>query len=279
MVATNNPSAAINTITLSTTAIDAPDARLGGSVVVGGADTTTRVVGLGVRPGVGLATATFETVAEQMTSAPPPLVDPLHWLMVMPAPGAWVPLAVHVKPTSVPPLADPLHWVTVAPVVVAGNGSQPVVIPPPDPTHWFTVTATGAGATPTKWFVTTTLHLNVPPAPLVEALHCVTAVTGAVSVSVVMAQAAVGSPAAPWHSRTVTVAEPPPDVIVFTTVTSQIKPRPGVSSTPLAQVVVGAIVVAALMPAAEASDPTRSRLAVARSAKNRRASGIGVPHS
>jgi hypothetical protein len=46
-----------------------------------------------------------------------------------------VPVAVQVSPTSVPPLAEPLHWVIVAPVVVAGKGSQPVVIPPPEPTH------------------------------------------------------------------------------------------------------------------------------------------------
>src|SRR5450759_3123233 len=55
----------------------------------------------------------------------------------------------------------------------------------------------------------------------------------------------VGAPAEPKHSRTVTLADPPVAVIVLTTVTSQIRPRPGVSSTPLLHVVVGAIVAAA----------------------------------
>lgn len=32
-----------------------------------------------------------------------------------------------------PPFAEPLHWVMVAPLVVAGKGSQPVVIPSPEP--------------------------------------------------------------------------------------------------------------------------------------------------
>jgi hypothetical protein len=45
------------------------------------------------------------------------------------------PVAVQVIPTKVPPFAEPLHWVMAAPVVLAGTGSQPVVIPPPDPTH------------------------------------------------------------------------------------------------------------------------------------------------
>src|ERR1035437_5475383 len=86
-------------------------------------------------------TALLIRVAEQMTRAPPPLAEPLHWLTVRAWVEAMVPVAVQVSPTRVPPLADPLHWVIAAPVVLAGKGSQPVVIPPPDPTHWFTVTA------------------------------------------------------------------------------------------------------------------------------------------
>jgi hypothetical protein len=69
-------------------------------------------------------------------------------------------------------------------------------------------------------------------------------VTGLVRFLVVVEHAAVGSPAAPWHSRTVTVAEPPEDLNVLTMVVSQMRPRPGVSSTPLLQVTVGAIVAA-----------------------------------
>src|SRR6476659_9125992 len=88
---------------------------------------------------VVLDTRRFVMLAEQITSAPPPFVEPLHWLMVTLCDEGVVPVAVQVSPTSVPPLAEPWHWVIVAPVVVAGNGSQPVVIPPPEPTHWLTV--------------------------------------------------------------------------------------------------------------------------------------------
>jgi hypothetical protein len=55
----------------------------------------------------------------------------------------------------------------------------------------------------------------------------------------------------------VTLADPPLVVIVLTTVTSQISPRPPVLSTPLLHVVVGAI-VAADAPLARAREP-RSR--------------------
>jgi hypothetical protein len=64
----------------------------------------------------------------------------------------------------------------------------------------------------------------------------------------------------------VTVADPPLAVIVLTTVTSQIRPRPPVLSTPLLHVVVGAIVVAAdagevvmTDPAASSAKATRPR--------------------
>jgi hypothetical protein len=90
---------------------------------------------------------------------------------------------------------------------------------------------------------------------LIELLHWVTAVTGLVRVLVVVVQAAVGSPAAPWHSRTVTFADPPLAVIVLTTVTWQIRPLPPGLSTPLLHVVVVAI-VAAVAPPANAREPT-----------------------
>ena len=67
----------------------------------------------------------FVMFAEQMTKAPPPLAEPLHWLMVTPRVEDIVPLAVQVSSTRVPPLAEPLHWVSAAPEVVAGKGSQP----------------------------------------------------------------------------------------------------------------------------------------------------------
>ena len=77
-------------------------------------------------------------LVEQMMRAPPPLADPLHWLIVTPRADDCVPVAVQVEPaTTPPPLADPLHWVIVAPEVVAGKGSQAIVMPPPpaEPTH------------------------------------------------------------------------------------------------------------------------------------------------
>ena len=143
-------------------------------------------------------------LAEQMTRAPPPLVEPLHWLIRTLWAEDFVPVAVHCRLTRVPPLAEPLHWVIVAPVVLAGNGSQLLAMPSPEPTHWFTVAAVARAFSPMKLFVTRTLQRSVPPPPLVEALHCVTAVTSVVSLVVLVVQAASGSPAAPWHSRTVT---------------------------------------------------------------------------
>jgi hypothetical protein len=108
-----------------------------------------------------------------------------------------VPVAVQFRPTSVPPLAEPLHWVIIAPVVVAGNGLQPVVMPPPEPTHWLTEAAVEPGLRPTNSFVIWALQLSVPPPPLMELLHCVTAVTGVVRTFVLVEQAACGAPAAP----------------------------------------------------------------------------------
>jgi hypothetical protein len=90
---------------------------------------------------LGVADATvrmmLDTLAEQMTRDPPPLPEPLHWLIVTLFVADSVPVAVQVSPTRVPPLAEPLHWVTVAPDVDAGLGSQPLVRLPglPEPTH------------------------------------------------------------------------------------------------------------------------------------------------
>ncbi|MDQ3149511.1 MAG: hypothetical protein M3Q38_06270, partial [Chloroflexota bacterium] len=134
-------------------------------------------------------------LAEQITNDPPPLAESLHWLIVTPWAAAWVPTAVQIRPTSVPPLADPLHCVMVAPEVVAGNGTQPMVMPPPEPTHWLMVAAVGVALTPMKVLMTSTLQRNVPPPPLVESLHCVTAVTGSANRSVSIEHDASGSPA------------------------------------------------------------------------------------
>jgi hypothetical protein len=118
------------------------------------------------------------TLAEQTTRAPPPLAEPLHWLIVTGWAEAIVPVAVQVRPTGevrVKPLAEPLHWVIAAPVIVLGKGSQwivwPTMPPAPEPTHWFTVAAVEPGLTLMKLFVTLTLQRSVPPPPLIESLH------------------------------------------------------------------------------------------------------------
>ena len=74
---------------------------------------------------------------------------------------------------------------------------------------------------------------------------------------------------APEEVERVTV--PPFAVIVLTTVTSQIRPRPGVVSTPLLHVVVGPIVPdPAFTVPADPSDPRRRKVAVSRIASERR---------
>lgn len=143
------------------------------------------------------ATCLFVMLAEQMTRAPPPLAEPLHWLIRTPWDEGFVPEAVHSRRTRVPPLAEPLHWVIVALVVVAGKGSQLFAMPSPEPTHWLIVAAFAPVLRPTKLLMTWTLQRSVPPPPLIELLHCVTAVTGRVRLVVFVVQAAVGSPAAP----------------------------------------------------------------------------------
>ena len=158
-------------------------------------------------------------LAEQMTRAPPPLADPLHWLIRTPLDEGFVPDAVHFSCTRVPPLAEPLHCVIVALVVVAGNGSHSLAMPSPDPTHWFVVAAVAPGLRPTKLLVTLTLQRSVPPPPLIESLHWLTVVTGRFMRQTVVRHEAVGSPAAPWHSRTVVLEDPPLAVMVLTMVT------------------------------------------------------------
>ena len=128
---------------------------------------------------VGAARTLFDTFATQITRDPPPLAEPLHWLIVTAKAGDCVPTPLQVSPTRVPPLAEPLHWVIIAGLSRAGNGSQPVVSPSPEPTHWLTVAAVGAGSTPTKLLMTRTLQRSVPPL-LMDPLHWVTEVTGCV---------------------------------------------------------------------------------------------------
>ena len=83
----------------------------------------------GATVGVGVAAATelFWMLAEQTSRLPPPLAEPLHWLIEHGEPGGLRARRSADRPTSVPPLAEPLHWVIVAPEVVAGKGSQTIV--------------------------------------------------------------------------------------------------------------------------------------------------------
>jgi hypothetical protein len=119
--------------------------------------------------------------------------------------------------------------------------------------------------------ISTVQRIQLPP-PMVEPLHWLTDVTGSVRVVVLVEQRASGAPAAPWHSRTVTVADPPPAVIVFTIVTSQISPRPPVLSMPLLQVVVGPMAVAAKTGGVVPRGPAVSR-AIASTPDRTKASG------
>ena len=170
-------------------------------------------------------------------------------------------------------MAEPLHWVMVAFVVVAGKGSHSLATPSPEPTHWFVVAVDAPGLRPTKLLVTFTLQRSVPPPPLIESLHWLTTVTGRRMFQTVVLHEAVGSPAAPWHSRTVVFDVAPLVVKVLTIVTWQIRPSPPLLSMPLAQVVVGATFVAALTEPAIEREPSNSAAAVRAIAKDRERNG------
>ena len=112
--------------------------------LVGGTSVATMSVGgaVGVEPELDPDDAAaaavirwFERLVEQMTRAPPPLAEPLHWLILTPLDEGLVPVAVHFSCTRVPPFAEPLHWVMVAFVVLAGKGSHSFAMPSPEPTH------------------------------------------------------------------------------------------------------------------------------------------------
>jgi hypothetical protein len=130
------------------------------------------------------------------------------------------------------------------------------------------------GLTSVKLFVMSTLHRSVLPPPQAVSLHCVTAMTGSArTVGGSDEHNASGSPAAPWHSRTVTVAEPPSAAKVLTIVTSQMTPRPGVLSIELLHVVVELITVAAdagdVMVRDAAASSARAERAVTRNMSTR----------
>ena len=107
-------------------------------------------VGVDVADPVGVGVSDVEatkfvTVAVQLTSAPPPLPEPLHWSTFTGSVVVIVdaPVTMHANPTLVPPLPEPLHCPTVAavtdvtPGVFAGvqlpGAPVPVIT---EPTHW-----------------------------------------------------------------------------------------------------------------------------------------------
>jgi hypothetical protein len=98
-------------------------------------------VGLDGVVGVAVADGTTEmmwlvTLDEQMTTAPPPLPEPTHWLMVTGSAAVFVDVVtVHrTRLVPPPPLPELLHWVTVAPVVLPiGEHTLVGRVPPPVP--------------------------------------------------------------------------------------------------------------------------------------------------
>ena len=78
----------------------------------------------------------FTREVVQVTVAPPPLPEPLHWLTVTGSAAAWVDgVTVHrTRMVPPPPFPEVLHWVIVA-LVVLPSGTHTVVgaVPPPVP--------------------------------------------------------------------------------------------------------------------------------------------------
>jgi hypothetical protein len=179
-------------------------------------------------------------LVEHVTTVPPGLPVPLHWLTATGIAG----LTAESEATSQstvppPPLPEPLHCVTVASVVVAGKGEQSTVPPPPvpEPAHWLTVagvTDSAPGVPALMLFVMVTTHLIGCAASLPDPLHWLTAVTR--SVELVTNVPFPGAQGSREHCRvmvTVELVESP--LMVLTTVTMQVirvvaPPGPGPTS-------------------------------------------------
>ncbi len=163
-------------------------------------------VGDGVAVGPGALTL-FVILALQTTVAPPPLPEPLHWLIVTVRTEVVVESDATVHRTRCvppPPFPESLHCVAVAPVVVAGKGEHETVgaVPPPAPEalHWLIVAAVGV-VVPVTLLTTSMVHVTVPPPPLPDPLHWSIDVTGMADVVVDELQVMVaGALAEPWHS-------------------------------------------------------------------------------
>ena len=229
---------AVDELEVGEAAGDVVDVTPGEAVGEAAGDEVGLAAGVAAGVGVGLAGAavTLEVIcARQTTTAPPPLPEPLHWLIVT---GS-AEFEVEVRTVQVtrivppPPLPESLHWVIVALVVLPIGlhdtvGAPPP--PPPEPLHWLIVEG-DVLAVPVTLLVTLTVHLTVPPPPLPEPLHWFTAVTRSPDVLVEVVQ--VGG--APWHPRTVTVevVTPVPRLRLFVTVTSHSVVWPPMLSVPL----------------------------------------------
>lgn len=84
-------------------------------MICGGVDVAPAVVV--TRPAVMFVLM----VVRQVTSVPPALPVPLHWLTLIGiARLTRDPVPTLQRTVEPPPVADPLHWVTVALVVLAG---------------------------------------------------------------------------------------------------------------------------------------------------------------
>jgi hypothetical protein len=99
-----------------------PDGAVGvvpGTVGVVDVGTVVGVVGIVVVVVGDVAMKLLVNVAIQVTVLPPPLEEPLHWLIVTGSAVA-APVTSHcTRVLAPPPFPEPLHWVTVAPVVLA----------------------------------------------------------------------------------------------------------------------------------------------------------------
>jgi hypothetical protein len=190
------------------------------------------VDGVALADGVGVAAAAVIVVlidVRQVSTAPPALPVPLHWLTEIGMTGLTVDAGSTEQLTvPPPPFAEPLHCVTVALVVVAGNGAQVLLPPPPpaDPTHWLTVAAvTGSapGVSALMLLVMLTSQLIGWAASLSEPLHWLIEVTR--SLELVVVEPLPGAHGSREHCRlTVVVDEVVPPLMVLMTVTEQVMP-------------------------------------------------------
>ena len=177
-----------------------------GRVVAGGPAPAGWVVAPGAVLGAGAAEMLLVNLTVHVTTAPPPLPEPLHWWTDTGSAAVRVEVGtVHcTRRVPPPPLPELLHCVTVA-LVVEPIGEHNLVgwVPPPvpEPMHWF-IEAGVVEAAPVILFTITTLQVTVPPPPLPEPSHCVTVVVNDPDDDGVVIQVGVVF-AAPWHSTMV----------------------------------------------------------------------------